>query len=121
MTGQKHERLNLIIPKLYLDHNDYSLQVRNIFMACNSVIPPQVFFLQSDAIDKSPFNLNQTLFVFQSKGSNYIFTEPKQLTGYKIQRKEFHTSEFIFNCTHGVEGIVQIKILIEIFRDARLQ
>ena len=121
MNGAKFERLNFNIPKLYLDNSDYKLRIRNVYMDSKFDIAKQVLFLQTNAIDRNPFNLNQEIFAVETNGSNYAFAEQKHLTEYKIQLKEFHTSEFIFHCTRGVEGDVTVKILLEILRDVRLQ
>ena len=121
MNGAENERLNFNIPKLYLDNSDYKLRVRSVYLDSQFDIEKQVIFLKTDAVDRSPFNLNQEIFSIETNGSNYVFAEQKHLTEYKIQLKEFHTSQFIFHCTRGVEGNVKVKILLEILRDARLQ
>ena len=121
MNGADYEKLNLDIPKLYLDNNDYKLCVRNVYIESKYDIAKQVIFLQTDAIDRTPFNLNQEIFVIGTNGSNYAFGETKHLTEYKIQLKEFHSSQFVFHCTRGLEGDVKVRILLEISRDVRIQ
>ena len=77
MNGADYEKLNLDIPKLYLDNCDYKLCIRNVYIESKYDIAKQVIFLQTDAIDRSPFNLDQEIFVIRTNGSNYAFGETK--------------------------------------------
>ena len=117
----KKEKLELKIPKLYLDDFDYKISVRYVYILGTLPIDSQTIFLSTNAIDRNPFNLDQEIFVIRTNGSNYAFGETKHLTEYKIQLKEFHSSQFIFHCTRGVEGNVKVRILLEISRDVRIQ
>ena len=117
----KKEKLELKIPKLYLDDFDYKISVRYVYILGILPIDSQTIFLSTNAIDRNPFNLDQEIFVIRTNGSNYAFGETKQLTEYKIQLKEFHSSQFIFHCTRGLEGDVKVRILLEISRDVRIQ
>ena len=117
----KYEKLKLKIPTLYLDNFDYKISLRYIYMHGLNDIPEQILFLSTNAVDKSPFNLEQEIYTFQSNGSNYIFAETKTIREYKIQMKEFHTSEFYLHCSGVLTGIFDIKILVDISRDDRIQ
>ena len=117
----KYEKLKLKIPTLYLDNFDYKISLRYIYMHGVNDIPEQILFLSTNAVDKSPFNLEQEIYTFQSNGSNYIFAETKTIREYKIQMKEFHTSEFYLHFPIPLQEKIIVKILLEIKRDDRIQ
>ena len=117
----QYETLSLDIPKLYLDDFDYKIAVHYVYLESKANLPPQTIFLSTNAIDRNPFNLNQEIFAFESNGSNYIFGETKTLREYKIQLKEFHTSEFYLHFPIPLQEKIIVKILLEITRDDRIQ
>ena len=117
----KKEKLELKIPKLYLDDFDYKISVRYVYILGTLPIDSQTIFLSTNAIDRNPFNLDQEIFAFEAKGSNYVFGEIKTLREYKIQLKEFHTSEFYLHCSQPLREKVKLKILLDISRDDRIQ
>ena len=118
--SERSERIETKIPKLYLDHFDYKVSVRQIILEGSEPISPQILTLTTNAVDMNPFNLNQEIYSFESSGSNFILSEPKHLQEYKIQLKDFHTSEFILQSS-GIVGETKISILLEISRDVRIQ
>ena len=117
----QYETLDLEIPKLYLDDFDYKISVHYVYLEAKSNFQAQKIFLSTNAIDRNPFNLNQEIFAFESNGSNYIFGETKTLREYKIQLKEFHTSEFYLHFPIPLQEKIIVKILLEIKRDDRIE
>ena len=73
----KKEKLELKIPKLYLDDFDYKISVRYVYIHGTLPIDSQTIFLSTNAIDRNSFNLDQEIFAFEAKGSNYVFGEIK--------------------------------------------
>ena len=118
--SEKFETIKTQIPVLFLDRFDYNITVRSIILESDNPIEKQVLRLKSDCIDKNPFNQEQEIYAFESSGSNYIFHEPKHLRLYKVQKKEFHRTEFALQST-GLVGETKIQILLEISRDVRYQ
>ena len=118
--SEKFETIKTHIPVLFLDKFDYNITVRSIILESDNPIEKQVLRLKSDCIDKNPFNQEQEIYAFESSGSNYIFHEPKHLRLYKVQKKEFHLTEFALQST-GLVGETKIQILLEISRDVRYQ
>ena len=118
--SEKFETIKTQIPVLFLDRFDYNITVRSIILESDNLIEKQVLRLKSDCIDKNPFNQEREIYAFESSGSNYIFHEPKHLRLYKVQKKEFHLTEFALQST-GLVGETKIQILLEILRDVRYQ
>ena len=118
--SEKFEIIETKIPKLYLDQFDYKLSVRSIILEGEGSISKQILTLSSNAVDMNPFNLGQEIYSFESSGSDYILSEPTHLREYKIQLKDFHTSQFILQ-SRGIVGKTKIRILLEISRDVRIQ
>ena len=118
--SEEFETIDTKIPKLYLDQFDYKLSVRSIILEGQQSIPKQVLTLSTNAVDMNAFNLGQEIYSFESSGSDYILSEPTHLREYKIQLKDFHTSEFILQ-SRGIVGEKRIRILLEISRDVRIQ
>ena len=118
--SEEFETINTKIPKLYLDQFDYKLSVRSIILEGQQLISKQVLTLSTNAVDMNAFNLGQEIYSFESSGSDYILSEPTHLREYKIQLKDFHTSQFILQ-SRGIVGETKIRILLEISRDVRIQ
>ena len=118
--SEEFETIETKIPKLYLDQFDYKLSVRSIILEGQQLISKQVLTLSTNAVDMNAFNLGQEIYSFESSGSDYILSEPTHLREYKIQLKDFHTSQFILQ-SRGIVGEKRIRILLEITRDVRIQ
>ena len=118
--SEEFETIETKIPKLYLDQFDYKLSVRSIILEGQQSISKQVLTLSTNAVDMNAFNLGQEIYSFESSGSDYILSEPTHLREYKIQLKDFHTSQFILQ-SRGIVGEKRIRILLEITRDVRIQ
>ena len=118
--SEEFETIETKIPKLYLDQFDYKLSVRSIILEGQQSISKQVLTLSTNAVDMNAFNLGQEIYSFESSGSDYILSEPTHLREYKIQLKDFHTSQFILQ-SRGIVGKTKIRILLEISRDVRIQ
>ena len=118
--SEEFETIETKIPKLYLDQFDYKLSVRSIILEGQQLISKQVLTLSTNAVDMNAFNLGQEIYSFESSGSDYILSEPTHLREYKIQLKDFHTSQFILQ-SRGIVGETKIRILLEISRDVRIQ
>ena len=118
--SEEFETIDTKIPKLYLDQFDYKLSVRSIILEGQQSISKQVLTLSTNAVDMNAFNLDQEIYSFESSGSDYILSEPTHLREYKIQLKDFHTSQFILQ-SRGIVGKTKIRILLEISRDVRIQ
>ena len=118
--SEEFETIDTKIPKLYLDQFDYKLSVRSIILEGQQSISKQVLTLSTNAVDMNAFNLGQEIYSFESSGSDYILSEPTHLREYKIQLKDFHTSQFILQ-SRGIVGKTKIRILLEISRDVRIQ
>ena len=118
--SEEFETIETKIPKLYLDQFDYKLSVRSIILEGQQLISKQVLTLSTNAVDMNAFNLGQEIYSFESSGSDYILSEPTHLREYKIQLKDFHTSQFILQ-SRGIVGKTKIRILLEISRDVRIQ
>ena len=118
--SEEFETINMTIPKLYLDHYDYKLSIRSIILEGTYPIEKQIISLITTAVDMNSFNLSQEVYAFESPGSDFMLSEPKHLREYKIQLKDFHTSQFILK-TRGIVGDTKIQILLEISRDVRIQ
>ena len=118
--SEEFENIALKIPKLYLDQFDYKLSLRSITLEGSQQIERQILTLITNAVDMNPFNLAQEIYCFESSGSDFILSEPKHLREYKIQLKDFHTSQFILK-SRGLVGETKIQILLEISRDVRIQ
>ena len=119
--NEEQEKIQLNIPALFLDNNDYKVSVRSVYLESKEEIPTQTFFLLSDLVDKNPFNLDQEIYSFSCKASNFKLASAYQLREYKIQLKELHTSQFLLHCSQGLTGQTKIRILLEITRDVRIQ
>lgn len=122
--GKNNEiSLDLSIPTLFLDNHDYNLSVKSVFINVMSsgMIEPQVFTLHTTAVDRNPFNLNQQIYEFDTMESDYIFSESKQSLDYKIQLKDFHTSQFYLRWSREFQESFFIRILLDISRDVRIQ
>ena len=118
--SEEFETIETKIPKLYLDQFDYKLSVSSIILEGQQLISKQVLTLSTNAVDMNAFNLGQEIYSFESSGSDYILSEPTHLREYKIQLKDFHTSQFILQ-SRGIVGKTKIRILLEISRDVRIQ
>ena len=119
--SEEQEKIKLYIPALFLDHYDYKVKVRSIYLSSNTPIPEQAFFLISDIVDKNPFNLDQIIYSFSTKEADFVLSEPFQPREYRVQLKEIHNCEFLLHCSKGVVGETQIRLLLEITRDVRIQ
>ena len=122
--GKNNEiSLDLSIPTLFLDNHDYNLSVKSVFInvMSSAMIEPQVFTLHTTAVDRNPFNLNQQIYEFDTMESDYIFSESKQSLDYKIQLKDFHTSQFYLRWSREFQESFFIRILLDISRDVRIQ
>ena len=122
--GKNNEiSLDLSIPTLFLDNHDYNLSVKSVFInvVSSGMIEPQVFTLHTTAVDRNPFNLNQQIYEFDTMESDYIFSESKQSLDYKIQLKDFHTSQFYLRWSREFQESFFIRILLDISRDVRIQ
>ena len=118
--SEQFETITMTIPKLYLDHYDYKLSIRSVILEGINPIEKQIISLITTAVDMNSFNLSQEVYAFESSGSDFMLSEPKHLREYKIQLKDFHTSQFILK-TRGIVGDTKIQILLEISRDVRIQ
>ena len=122
-------KLDLNLPRLYLDNSNYTITVRNLMMKIfpdlHNTTPEQFLSLQTTAVDKSSVNPKQEILSFRTdtigQGYDIIYHEPQHLREYKIQLP-LHSSDFILtsSASHADFEIDKIEILFEIKKYARI-
>ena len=123
-------KLDLALPVLYFDDNNYNISVRMVMLDCSfthGIPTDQYWSLHSTAIDKSALNPRQELLTFvsnykQASGYNFVYYEPHIKRDYKLQIPSFHTSEFSLTTLkqNAALEINFVEILFEFSRYARI-
>ena len=121
--GTGEFKLNLKIPFVYLDSNDYTISVRRISFICKKDPGKAFFTLHSSAVDRNLLNPDQEIYFVYNRGSSFINAIPPTPFVYKVQIKDIHTSEFSIRTSSTIRdnSLENFEVILEILRDARIQ